>query len=300
MTVEDPDRTEQKAQVADASPLAFDLSMQSDPGTERSNNEDSCSQLIESATTAIFAIADGVGGYEGGEVASAMAVEVTLDAWRDTPISWTPAKRLYRAVQRANIEIHNRALAVPELSYMATTLTAAAVVDGVLYVSHVGDCRVYLVRHDRIKQLTKDHTVVAERVRLGLLTSARARKHPNRSTLSRSLGRELIVSIDRITIPLRQNDRLILCSDGLYNVLDDHELEHLSRGIDAASACRILIDNANQRGSADNITAAVFLMTGSTPDSSRVSLPSKIARAFFSIVNRTRPDRTPARIASKV
>jgi len=300
MTVEDPDRTAQEAQAAEGAQFAFDFSMHSDTGTQRSNNEDSCKQLVENATTAIFAIADGVGGYEGGEVASAMAVEVTLDAWRDTPISWTPAKRLYRAVQRANIEIHNRALAVPELRYMASTLTAAAVVDGILYISHVGDCRLYLIRHDRIKQLTKDHTVVAERVRLGTLTSARARKHPNRSTLSRSLGRELIVSIDRITMPLRQNDRLILCSDGLYNVLDDRELEHLSRGLDAASACRILIDNANQRGTADNITAAVFLMNGSTPNSSRTTLPSIIARAFFSLINRKRPDRTPARIVSQV
>jgi serine/threonine protein phosphatase PrpC len=268
-------------------PSAFDLCMCSDVGTKRSANEDSCSQLIEGSTRAIFAIADGVGGNEGGEIASSMAVEVTLSAWREGPASWSPGKRLHRAVQRANIEIYNRALVVPELHRMASTLTAAAVIDGTLYIAHVGDCRLYLVRDGCIQQLTKDHTVVAERARLGLMSSARARRHPERSTLSRCLGRELIVSIDRITTPLRQRDRIILCSDGLYNVLDDWELEHLSRGMDAASACRVLIDNANQRGSADNITAAIFLMNGSTTDAPRVALHTTIARVFLSLVRRS-------------
>lgn len=106
--------------------------------------------------------------------------------------------------------------------------------------------------------------MVADKVRMGMMTAARAKTHPERGMLLRSLGRELIASIDRITLPLLEHDRLILCSDGLYNVLDAEELESLTREVDAETACRSLIDTANQRGTADNLTCAVFRMTSHT------------------------------------
>jgi serine/threonine protein phosphatase PrpC len=246
----------------------FDLALQSDVGTTRPDNEDCCGHLIDAPDAAVFAVADGIGGYEGGEVASAMAIELTLQAWRESPTAWGAAKRLVRAVQFANIEIHNRALAVPELRRMGTTLTAVAIDKGMLAAAHVGDCRLYLVRGHTILQLTKDHTMVAEKVRMGLLTAERARNHPERSMLVRSIGQELIASVDRISIPLVRGDRLILCSDGLHNVLRDGELEQMTREVDAAAACRVLIDTANQRGTPDNLTVAVFMMladTGLTP-----------------------------------
>ncbi|MGC1678872.1 MAG: protein phosphatase 2C domain-containing protein [Candidatus Binataceae bacterium] len=262
--------TEHKHPCAEPAPQTgnFDLAMLSDVGTNRPDNEDCCGHLIDTPDAAVFAVADGIGGYEGGEVASSMAIELTLAAWRESPASWGAAKRLARAVQFANIEIHNRALAVPELRRMGTTLTAVAIDKGMLAAAHVGDCRLYLARRHTISQLTKDHTMVAEKVRMGLLTAERARNHPERSMLVRSIGQELIVSVDRISIPLVQGDRLILCSDGLHNVLRDNELEHLTRNIDAAAACRTLVETANQRGTADNLTVAVFMMladTGLTP-----------------------------------
>ncbi|MGH8010959.1 MAG: protein phosphatase 2C domain-containing protein [Candidatus Binataceae bacterium] len=239
---------------------AFDLAALSDIGNERANNEDSCGHFVESGTSVLFVVADGVGGYEGGEIASAMAVELTLGTYRDSPAVWGPAKRLQRAVQRANIEIHNRAMVVPELRRMASTLTAVVIDDGVLYGAHVGDCRLYLIRGGRIRQLTKDHTVVAERVRMGLMSAARARSHPERSALSRSLGHELIVSIDRLSMPLLADDRLLLCSDGLYNVLEERELQRMADGPEAEEVCRRLIARANQRGTHDNLTAAVCII----------------------------------------
>jgi PPM family protein phosphatase len=243
----------------------FDLALLSDIGTKRQNNEDACGSFAESENCVIFAVADGIGGYEGGEIASAQAIDVTLSAFRESPIEWGPAKRLHRAVQKANIEIHNRALTVPELRRMGTTLTAAAVCDGVLYAAHVGDCRIYHLRRGKVRQITKDHTVVQERVRMGLLSAAKARNHPERSALSRSLGHELIVAVDRITMPLEQNDQLIICSDGLYTAIEDDELAHLIRGVEAATACRRLIDAANQRGTADNLTVAVFTAKADAP-----------------------------------
>ena len=232
--------------------------MLSDVGTNRANNEDACGHWIESPVSAVFAVADGIGGYEGGEVASAMAVEITLGAYRDSPASWGPAKRLHRAVQQANIEIHNRALTVPELRRMGTTLTAVAVDGGALSAAHVGDCRLYHIRRGKIRQMSKDHTVVQERVRMGLMSASRAKSHPERSALSRSIGHELIVSVDRIAMQLEQHDRLIVCSDGLYNVLEEQELVHLTRELGVEEATRRLVDVANQRGTADNLTVAIF------------------------------------------
>jgi serine/threonine protein phosphatase PrpC len=243
----------------------FDLALLSDVGTNRENNEDACGSHIESENCVIFAIADGVGGYEGGEIASAQAIEVTLNGFRQSPAGWGPAKRLHRAVQQANIEIHNRALTVPELRRMATTLTAAVVSEGVLYAAHVGDSRIYHIKRGKVRQITKDHTVIQERVRMGLISPARARHHPERSALSRCLGRELIVAIDRITLPLEQNDQLLMCTDGLYSVIEDGELGQLIRGVEAEKACRQLIDLANRRGTADNLTVAIFTLKTDPP-----------------------------------
>ncbi len=239
---------------------AFDLALLSDIGTNRENNEDACGSHIESENCVIFAVADGVGGYEGGEIASAQAIEVTLSAFRQSPAGWSPAKRLHRAVQQANIEIHNRALTVPELRRMGTTLTAAVISEGILYAAHIGDSRIYHIRRGKMRQITKDHTVVQERVRMGLISPARARHHPERSALSRCLGHELIVAIDRITLPLEQNDQLLICTDGLYSVIEDGELGPLIRGVEAPTACRQLVDLANQRGTADNLTVAIFTL----------------------------------------
>ncbi len=243
---------------------AFDLALLSDIGTKRRNNEDSCGHFVENADSAVFAIADGVGGYEGGEIASRIAIDVTLEAFRESPVEWGASKRLHRAVQRANIEIHDKALIVPELCRMATTLTAVAVDKGILSAVHVGDCRLHLIRNSHLTQITKDHTMVADRVRMGLMSAARAKDHPERGMLLRSLGHELIVSIDRISMPLVERDRLILCSDGLYNVIEPDQLEALTRDCDAETGCRKLVEAANQRGTADNLTCAIFKMTAPT------------------------------------
>jgi PPM family protein phosphatase len=259
----------------------FELAALSDIGTKRENNEDSCGHSVESEDQALMAVADGVGGYGGGEVASAMAIDITLRSYRENPADWGPAKRLLRAVQRANIEIHNRALAVPELRRMATTLTAAVVDDGVLYATHVGDCRLYLVRRGRVQQITKDHTVVAERVRMGLLSAARARNHPDRSALSRSMGHDLVVSLDRITLPLLQHDRLVICTDGLYNVLESQEIATMTHEFDAEAGCRRLVELANRRSTPDNLTVGIFIMKAPTKSLElRPGWRHRIARLF--------------------
>jgi len=241
---------------------AYDLALLTDVGTTREGNEDACGQFVENEGIAVFLVADGVGGYEGGEIASAMVVEHTLEAFRTSSPGLGASKRLHRALQRANIEVHNRALAVPELRRMASTGTAVAINfnEGMLYGAHCGDCRLYLARDHKIQQLSRDHTVVGERVRMGLMSAERGRTHPDRSALSRCLGQDLIPSIDRITTPLQQHDRIIVCSDGLWSVIPDSEIEKLTRDTDAETACHRLIETANARGTQDNLTVAVFVM----------------------------------------
>src|SRR5262249_24628665 len=151
--------------------LGFDLAALSDVGNERSNNEDNCGSLVQGQMHAVVAVADGVGGYEGGEPARKLAGEGTLKRYKENTASMGAPKRLHRAVQQANIEIHDRTLVVPELRRMSTTVTAAVIDQGVLDAAHVGDTRLYLIRGDQMTQLTKDHTVAGDRMRLGLINA---------------------------------------------------------------------------------------------------------------------------------
>jgi protein phosphatase len=186
-----------------------------------------------------------------------MAVDILLREFREQGPGVPAGQRLYRAFQQANIEIYDRAVAVPELRGMSTTLTAAVVEDGALTAVHVGDSRLYLLRAETLTQLTKDHTVAAEKVRYGLMSKERARTHADRCVLTRSVGRELIVSRDRITQPLVPGDALLLCSDGLHGVLDEGELARLVAEGSAGAVCRALVDAANARGTPDNVSAVV-------------------------------------------
>jgi serine/threonine protein phosphatase PrpC len=251
----------------DISEWGVDFAVVSDRGTERGDNEDACGTYVEAPTHVVVCVADGVSGEQGGEIASQTAVEVTLRAYKESPVEWGPLKRLYRAAQQANIEIHDRALVVTELRRMSTTMTAVAIDGGMVHAAHVGDSRLYLIRGDSMVQKTKDHTIAGDRRRLGLISAERARSHPERNVLTRSLGRELITAVDRLSFPVAGGDTLIACSDGLYNVLEEDEMLAAVAGGDAATACRALIDTANERGTHDNVTAAVVKITGQTPES---------------------------------
>jgi protein phosphatase len=152
------------------------------------------------------------------------------------------------------------AVVVPQLRGMSTTLTAVSISDGDMTAAHVGNSRVYLLRDGYINQLSKDHTVAAEAVEQTghyLLKGS--------DVLTRSLGRELIVAVDLFEIELVQGDVVILCTDGLPRVFEDLEIANLVKGLDAATACRKLIDEANAIGTLDNVSAAVVRVIGKTP-----------------------------------
>ena len=243
---------------------ALEVAVVSDTGTERPDNQDFARHELMGESGALVVLADGVSGQAGGATASRMAVESTFRSYQEQSAQLSPSKRLWRAVQQANIDVYDFSVVVTELRGMGTTLTAVAIERGQLAAAHVGDSRLYLVRNRTITQLTKDHTVTGDKIRMGLLSEARARHHPDRSTLTRCLGRELIVGLDRFTRRVQQGDALVLCTDGLYNALDESDIARIVSDRDASSSCRELVDAANQVGTLDNVTAAVIRMTGPT------------------------------------
>jgi serine/threonine protein phosphatase PrpC len=228
----------------------------SDVGLARSGNEDSylCGRTV-------FAVADGLGGHQGGEVASATAV-APLAALDGHPFAdpAEAAEALAGAVREANAAIIDRAAGDPALWGMGTTVTAATVAgDRFLQLAHVGDSRAYLLRDGALGQLTSDHTVVGELVRRGRLTPEQAAIHPERSILTRAVGLDPRILVDTPDpLELRPGDQVLLCSDGLTEAVDDEQIaELLAAEGDGDDACRALIDAANAAGGPDNITVVV-------------------------------------------
>jgi PPM family protein phosphatase len=233
-----------------------------DVGLQRAGNEDS---HLRGRT--VFAVADGLGGHQGGEVASAMAVERlgALDG-RSFAEPTQAAAALADAIADANRAILERGVADQGLWGMGTTVTAAAVVgDLVLQLAHVGDSRAYLLRGDGPpRQLTTDHTVVAELVRRGRLTPQQAASHPERSILTRAVGLDPNVQVEQpAPLGLQPDDQVLLCSDGLTETVADEQLAQVLAGqADGDDACQALIAAANAAGGPDNITVVLLRVAG--------------------------------------
>lgn len=205
------------------------------------------------------AIADGMGGHNAGEVASAMAVEVFSREMRFSTISGGPAMR--RAVERANTSIFDRARTAEQYSGMGTTFTALGQWGRDAYIAHVGDSRAYLLRNGTIMRLTLDHTLVEEMVLKGLISIREAKYHPKRNYITRALGTAERVEVDMIQVEIRPGDVFLLCTDGLSNHVEEKRMLEITRGPgDWQQKLRDLVDAALEDGGTDNITAlyAIF------------------------------------------
>ncbi len=238
-----------------------------DPGKKRRNNEDS---FLLRDDVGLYAVADGVGGREGGEVASRIAVEMLAEAVPDllgeedrTPPSGLSCANdpelsaLRYAITLSNRKIHQTIDLNPGLSGMATTLTALLLKKGRAFLAHIGDSRAYLLRSGELTQLTNDHSLVAEQLRAGLLTPERARRSPNRHVITRALGIDEKASADFAAHTARKDDTFLLCTDGLTEMVDDREIGRILAASSPRDAARTLVDAANERGGVDNITAVV-------------------------------------------
>ena len=222
-----------------------------DTGRQRSANEDSYF-----ARAPVFAVADGMGGAQAGEVASRIAA----GAFERSQIGDEPAEaQLEQIATSANREIHELAQRDSTRAGMGTTLTAALFRDDELAVGHVGDSRAYVLREGQLKRLTKDHSLVEELRRQGRLTEEEAEEHPQRSIITRALGPEPDVKVDTMTFPAKDGDVFLLCSDGLTTMVSDAEIREILVGARSMrSAVNKLIDAANGGGGRDNITAVAF------------------------------------------
>ncbi len=235
-----------------------------DAGSVRENNEDAVAAWPYEDGL-LFAVADGLGGYTGGELASALALDVLAREMDRAVASWSVAKRLRRAVQEANLAIYTKAMTVPELRSMGTTLTASALVGDTLVTAHVGDCRLYLLREGALVQLTKDHTRVREQVDYGILSAEEALTHPQRHVLSRCLGHNVLTSIDCLQRPVQPADVLVQCSDGVYTSVPESAMKALLLGHEPDEACRAIIGRARAAAADDNLSVQVVAVRSCPP-----------------------------------
>ena len=230
-----------------------------DTGRRRRQNEDAfvCEPPL-------FAIADGMGGAQAGELASRLAAAAIEEA-----ASAADEEGVAGAVREANARIFERSLSDPAVAGMGTTATVALVDEhaGTLTLAHVGDSRAYRYRAGDLEQLTTDHSLVAELVRSGRLTEAEAAVHPHRSVITRALGTEADVEVDTLSLELLPGDLVLLCSDGLSAMVRDDEIARLLEGSggDPHVAAESLVRGANAAGGEDNVTVVLFELIEGEP-----------------------------------
>ncbi|MHB8512759.1 MAG: PP2C family protein-serine/threonine phosphatase [Actinomycetota bacterium] len=247
----------------------------SDPGLLRTSNEDYAGAHIPGSPddvwqrNPLFVLADGMGGYAAGEVASRLAVDTTIKAWLERPAG--PAPQVLRAcVRDANVAVFDAAHDYDKRG-MGTTLVALALGGKDATIAHVGDSRAYLVRNGVCTQLTSDHSRVGEMLRMQLLTPEQAATHPARSMITRSIGTDPVVQIDLIKESIQQGDVFVLCSDGLWDLVSRGEIARVCNAIGSeeaptpADAARVLIDESLKRGAPDNVTVAIVRVTTKDP-----------------------------------
>jgi protein phosphatase len=228
-----------------------DIAAATDAGRTRRRNEDA--YALEPP---LYVVADGMGGAQAGELASRLAVAAFREFHEADELE--PEARLEATVREANRRIYERAQGDTSVAGMGTTITAALVEGSRVVVGHVGDSRAYLLRSGALEQLTEDHSLVADLVRSGQLTSEEAETHPQRSVITRALGTDAEVDVDTFAIDVGPGDVLLLCSDGLTTMLSDEEITGIvleSDELDAAA--KALVRAANRRGGEDNITVVL-------------------------------------------
>jgi serine/threonine protein phosphatase PrpC len=241
-----------------------------DPGRRRRHNEDA--YVCEPP---LFAVADGIGGAQAGELASSLAAAAVRDDSSDG--SGDGRRRVDELIQEANRRVYQRQSEDASLSGMGTTMTVAFLDEGHVWIGHVGDSRAYLVRDRELEQLTEDHSLVAELVRSGRLSPEEAETHPQRSVVTRALGTDPDVDVDTFSIDAKPGDLFMLCSDGLTSMVSDEAILEEIRGHrdNLPAAAKALVRAANRGGGEDNITVVFFELQSDEDAAERtVTLPA--------------------------
>lgn len=243
----------------------FDSAGLSIQGPVREDNQDAILMPVSSAPApggSLHAVADGMGGYANGALASKLALQHLLKIVRVSDLVSPPARVLKEAAEIANFEIYKASQQL-DGSRMGTTLTAALVKGKLLHLLHVGDSRAYLIRHEKITCLTNDHTLVGDMMRAHLLSPEQIRAHAQRSVLTRAVGLGLFIQAELTQTELQVGDRVILCSDGVWSVLEDQEIAALSGQAPSVEALsQALIDLAVERETDDNCSVIAIQIRG--------------------------------------
>jgi serine/threonine protein phosphatase PrpC len=250
--------------------LDLEFVERTDVGRVRDHNEDYLGNVSPRTPAQVrthgwlFVLADGVGGHEHGEVASRAAVECMIAGFQAAKDGESHSALLQRLVQQANTKVLESAVAGARTSAgMATTIVACALRYDRVAVAHVGDSRCYLIRNGKAAQITRDHTVASEQVRLGLVSAQEAEDGSTRHILSRSLGTELVVNVETNDHQVFAGDILLLCSDGLHGVVAASEMEAFcGHGLELPAAAEKLVALANDRGGSDNISVQLIRVRG--------------------------------------
>ena len=246
----------------------MDFALKSDVGKLRKLNEDYCGCYFkEDNNLSIFVLADGMGGHNAGEIASRVTVESILakvSEFMDSNQSKMTDKRIKELASDAIINANNNVVSLSAknsgMRGMGTTVVMAALWGDKACISHVGDSRAYLVSDGKIKQLTTDHSYIEELIKEGSISRERAKNHPDRNMITRAIGVEDVVIIDTDVVKIKDLDAIILCSDGLTNLIDENEiLDVFLKGQSADEICDELLKEANKRGGYDNITIVVVI-----------------------------------------
>lgn len=230
-----------------------------DKGSKRNNNQDCiffCDTPIGKLPN-LYIVADGMGGHRAGDKASRMAIDITREFVENSTLE-NPIAILKRAMIYANNEIYKASSHDPELSGMGTTMVAAVIVDEKLYVANVGDSRLYIVGDD-IVQITMDHSLVEELIRNGELERKKGRNHPEKNIITRAMGSKDEVVPDFFEIDLKPDDKILMCSDGLSNMVEDDEIKDIIvERFDLEDMTQALVDRANYYGGSDNISVVII------------------------------------------
>lgn len=234
-----------------------------DKGKHRELNED-CLSIIPGNTDmpSVFVVADGMGGHNSGEIASRAAVDYFSGAI--PKVDWGTyadngfEDELRKLISATNKSVYEKSLEMSENNGMGTTMTAAVVAGETMYIGHVGDSRLYLIREGNLKLLTTDHSYIEEMVRNGSLTREEAKKHPQKHVITRALGCLPEVETDIYSCGIEAGDIYILCTDGLTNMLSEDEIAQIAAANTPEATCEALLQRANDNGGEDNITVIVI------------------------------------------
>lgn len=235
----------------------------SDIGMIREMNQDNYFISDPNDEIKLFIVADGMGGYKGGEIASALAIE-SAKSYITNNFEETNREKekildlIKNAIEYANMVVYERSKEVEELNGMGTTLDVVIIQSGRLYIGHVGDSRVYRLRKDFFRKLTTDHSYVEQLVRQGNITKEEAYNHPKKNMLTKALGCTAFVEPDVMVKGFQKDDILLMCTDGLTNMVRENKICEIIKE-NPESACDVLVNKANENGGQDNITAVIIL-----------------------------------------